>query len=204
MQLVDTNGKGVEAITEKGVVANGQEYELDCLIFATGFELATAYSSQSGIEVYGRDGKTLSAKWADGPNSLHGLTTREFPNCFFVSPVQAALSPNFLHITSEQAKHIGYIISECDKRKIKSVEPTAAAEEAWVQTIVASGERRRKFQADCTPGYYNNEGRQTDRTQKAAGHGGGALEFMKIIREWRDSNQLEGFDIRTWPATERA
>jgi len=167
VKLVDTDGRGVERITEAGVIANGKEYELDCLIYATGFELATDFSSKTGIEIFGRGGVTLTEKWQDGPSTLHGLTSRAFPNCFFVSIVQAALSPNFLHITAEQAKHIAYIISRCQERGIRTLEPTQEAEDAWVRTIIDSGARRRAFQASCTPGYYNNEGRSSERSQKA-------------------------------------
>ena len=59
--LVDTQGKGVERITERGVVVAGREYELDCLIFATGFEVGTDYARRAGYEVRGRDGGTLDA-----------------------------------------------------------------------------------------------------------------------------------------------
>jgi cyclohexanone monooxygenase len=199
VKLVDTDGRGVERITEAGVIANGKEYELDCLIYATGFELATDFSSKTGIEIFGRGGVTLTEKWQDGPSTLHGLTSRAFPNCFFVSIVQAALSPNFLHITAEQAKHIAYIISRCQERGIRTLEPTQEAEDAWVRTIIDSGARRRAFQASCTPGYYNNEGRSSERSQKAGSHGGGALEFMKIIREWREKDDLQGLEVQHWP-----
>ena len=86
--LVDTNGQGVERITERGVVANGQEYELDCLIYATGFEVGTAYTRRAGYDILGRGGFKLSDKWADGLCTLHGFQTRGFPNCFFMGVTQ--------------------------------------------------------------------------------------------------------------------
>src|SRR3546814_6719678 len=58
--LVDTDGKGVERITERGVVVAGQEYELDCIIYASGFEVGTDYARRSGYDVTGRDGVKLS------------------------------------------------------------------------------------------------------------------------------------------------
>ena len=84
VHLIDTDGHGVERITETGVVANGVEYEVDCIVFATGFEVGTEYTRRSGYDVVGRDGLTLSAKWADGFRSLHGYTTHGFPNLFIV------------------------------------------------------------------------------------------------------------------------
>jgi cation diffusion facilitator CzcD-associated flavoprotein CzcO len=194
VKLVDTKGKGVEAITEKGVVANGQEYELDCLIYATGFELATDWSHRSGMEIYGRDGLSTTQKWQEGASTLHGWASRGFPNCFFVSIVQAALTPNFMHVTNEQAKHIAYVISQCRERGINTIEPTDAAEKEWVDVILKSGEIRRQFLQECTPGYYNNEGDITMRTRRNGSYGGGSVIFLEILKKWREENKLEGLE----------
>lgn len=154
VKLVDTQGKGVEAITENGIVANGEEIDLDCIIFSTGFELATPWTQKAGIEVFGREGQPLSDKWKGGPVTLHGHSTRNFPNCFFIQNTQAALSPNFLHVTGFQAAHISYIIGKCKKEGIRTIEPSHEAEEAWVKKIVDSRAKTRAFRAQCTPGYY--------------------------------------------------
>jgi cation diffusion facilitator CzcD-associated flavoprotein CzcO len=122
--LVDTKGAGVTRLTEKGVIANGVEHEIDCLVFATGFEYATDWSHRTGIEIYGRDGLTITNKWKDGASKLHGWTSRGFPNCFWLQVSQAAVTPNTQHVVGEQAKHLAYVISECKKREIRSVEPT--------------------------------------------------------------------------------
>ena len=91
VHLIDTKGMGIDRITEKGIIANGQEFEVDCIVYATGFELATDWSHRSNIEVYGRGGETITDSWKNGARTLHGWTTRGFPNCFWVSIVQAAL-----------------------------------------------------------------------------------------------------------------
>jgi cyclohexanone monooxygenase len=80
--LVDTKGKGVERITERGVVVAGREYEVDCLIYASGFEVGTPYPRRAGFEIYGRGGQTLTERWKDGVRTLHGIHSRGFPNCF--------------------------------------------------------------------------------------------------------------------------
>lgn len=77
--LVDTNGKGISEITPEGIVANGQLYPLDVIVFASGFEVGTSYARRCGFEVTGRGGITLSEKWKDGVISLHG-----FRECFLV------------------------------------------------------------------------------------------------------------------------
>jgi cyclohexanone monooxygenase len=93
--LVDTKGRGVERVTERGVVANGKEYEVDCLIFATGFEVDTDYTRRAGYDLIGRDGLTLTEKWKDGMSTFHGMHTRGFPNVFILSPAQSGFMANF-------------------------------------------------------------------------------------------------------------
>jgi cyclohexanone monooxygenase len=156
--LVDTGGKGVERITERGVVANGREYRLDCLIYATGFEVGTSYTRRSGYELYGRDGVSLSEKWKDGVSTFHGFLSRGFPNCFIVSNSQSGFTVNFPHLLNEQSKHIAYLVKSCAERQAKTIEPSAEAEAEWVNTIVSLAVLRQKFFEECTPGYYNNEG----------------------------------------------
>ena len=198
VRLVDTKGQGVEAITKNGVIANGEEVELDCLIFATGFELATSWTQKAGIEIFGRNGQTLSDKWKEGPSTLHGHSTHNFPNCFFVQNTQAALSPNFLHITGFQAQHLSYIIGRCHQQGICTIEATQEAEDAWVQKIVDSREKTKAFRMQCTPGYYNNEGQSNSALDKKASYGGGALEFMRMMTEWREQDKLNGLEAQHW------
>jgi hypothetical protein len=196
VELVDTKGQGVERLTEKGVVANGEEFELDCLIYATGFELANEWSHKTGMEIYGRNGMTTSEKWKDGASTLHGWASRQFPNCFWVSIVQAALTPNFMHVTAEQARHFAYVISECQKRDIRTVEPTQEAEEAWCDTIVKGTAIRGDFFKECTPGYYNNEGKPSMSAARNATYAYGSPAFIKILTDWRNANDLAGLDVQ--------
>lgn len=196
VHLVHTDGRGIDAITEKGIVANGKEYELDCIIFGTGFELATEWSHKTGMNIYGRGGVSIDQKWKNGVRTLHGWTTRDFPNCFWLQVSQAALSPNFLHVTGEQAEHLAYVIKEMSKRGFETVEPTAESEQAWIDTIVELAVLRRAFLEECTPGYYNNEGEPTDAGAQSASYGAGAVKFLELIRNWRAENKLEGLDLK--------
>jgi cation diffusion facilitator CzcD-associated flavoprotein CzcO len=196
VHLIDTQGRGVDEITSTGVTANGTHHELDVLIYATGFELATEYAHRTNMQIHGRDGRTISDTWARGTRTLHGWTTRDFPNCFWVQIVQAALSPNFLHVTGEQANHLAYVISECKRRGIKTVEPTAQAEEEWIETILRMAVLRAEFLAECTPGYYNNEGTPNPDAAKNASYGGGAPAFLTLLKGWRERGELEGLDLR--------
>lgn len=199
VKLVDTKGKGVERITEKGIVFDGQEYEVDCIVYATGFELATDWTHRTGFEIYGRNGLTITEKWKDGASTLHGWSTRDFPNCLIVQLVQAALTPNFMHVTAQQALHFAYVISEANKRGVRTFEPTHEAEETWSDTIVKGTALRADFFKECTPGYYNNEGKPSMKMARNAQYGAGAPAFLKIIREWREADQLEGLDLKYYP-----
>lgn len=195
VHLVDTKGKGVERITERGVVVEGREYEVDCLIYATGFEVGTDYTRRSGYELYGKGGKTLTQKWANGAETLHGLLTRDFPNCFIVSNVQSGFSANFPHMINEQSKHIAYVVKHAVERHIRTVEPSAEAEAAWVDTIVKLAVMREAFLKECTPGYYNNEGKPEAMTVKNGSYGAGPVAFTRVLEAWREKGDLEGVEL---------
>lgn len=193
--LVDTAGKGVERITEHGIVANGKEYEIDCLIYATGFEVGTSYTRRSGYELYGRDGISLTDKWQDGVSTLHGFHSRGFPNCFIVSNSQSGFTANFPHMLNEQSKHIAYIVKTCGERQVRTIEAAEDAEKDWVQTIESLAIMRQKFFEECTPGYYNNEGKLSERAARNGPYGAGPIAFVNILENWRADGGLKGLEL---------
>jgi len=193
--LVDTRGRGVERITETSIIANGREYEVDCLIYATGFEVGTSFTRRAGYELYGRGGKTLTEKWANGAETLHGLLARGFPNCFIVSNVQSGFSANFPHMINEQSKHIAYVLKSAIDRQARTVEPSAEAEAAWIQTIIDLSIMREAFLKECTPGYYNNEGRPEVMAKQNGSYGAGPVAFTKVLEEWRAEGSLAGLEL---------
>ena len=193
--LVDTQGKGVQQITERGVVVDGVEYELDCLIFATGFEVGTSYAQRAGYEVKGRSGQTLTQKWADGVSTLHGMHSRDFPNNFIFAISQSGFTVSYPHMLNEQSKHAAYIIAECQKRGVTVVEASVDAEAAWVQTIIDSAISRQEFAEECTPGYYNNEGKPSALAARNGAYGKGPIAFVKLIEAWRAEGGLEGLEL---------
>jgi cation diffusion facilitator CzcD-associated flavoprotein CzcO len=193
--LVDTGGKGVERVTETGLVVDGVEYEVDCIIFATGFEVGTAYTRRAGFEVVGREGRTLSEHWAKGLRTLHGAMSHGFPNCFHMGVNQSTLTPNFPHLLDEQSRHIAEVIAEAELRQAATVEPTAEAEAAWVRTILDTARMNLEFRQACTPGYYNGEGKAGQDDGLFAGlYGPGPVRFFELIQAWRE-NGMEGLSI---------
>ncbi len=194
--LVDTQGRGVEQITERGVVVAGVEYELDCVIFATGFEVGTEYTRRAACELHGRDGLTLSEKWGRQVATFQGLLSRGFPNVAFMGGIQSGISPNFTELYDEQSRHVAYLIGRTRRDGARVVEPTEAAEQAWLETIARSNAGRSSFQSECTPGYYNNEGRPGEGPGWFGGnYGGGAQAFFTILRGWRAADDLAGLEV---------
>jgi cyclohexanone monooxygenase len=193
--LVDTDGKGVDRITRRGVVANGQEYELDCLIFATGFDVSQNYTRRAGYEVTGRDGQKLSEKWSDRTSTFQSFFTRGFPNCFFMMGFQSGLTPNIPHSIEEQSQHLAYVIREVLDRGATTVEPTQQAEDAWCAEI-DKGSPFLQIQASCTPGYFNDEGKVGETEGWLAGfYPEGSEALFAHFHEWRAEGKLEGLEL---------
>ena len=196
--LVDTDGKGVERIDETGVWVAGVHYDLDCLIFASGFEVGTDYSRRSGYETVGRGGETLSEHWADGMRTLHGIHVHGFPNLFVIGMTQAAnLISNITHNLVEAGTTIAAVVGHARAVGATEVEVSAEAEAAWVARIEGTGQGF-LGNPDCTPGYYNNEGRPIGRRERlnASGYPEGPVAYFDYIERWRTSGAFEGLEFR--------
>ncbi len=195
--LVDTDGKGVERITERGVVVAGVEYELDCIIYASGFEVGTEYTRRTGYDITGRDGVKLSQYWADGMRTKHGVHVHGFPNLFIVQPGQGAnLISNIPHNLTEAGTTIAMIVRHALDQGAQEVEVTEEAEEAWLE-LLRSGPGMALGSADCTPGYYNNEGQPGGPGwDLQGGYPAGAMAYFQYIDEWRNTGDFEGLEFR--------
>lgn len=203
-RLLDTRGKGVEQVTGHGIVVNGTEYRVDCLIYATGFLTAdTVYTSRLGFDITGPHGRSLAAKWKDGPLTYQGIMTHGFPNLFIFPDAQqqAATSFNFMHTLLESSTHAAYIISEVRKRGQQYVNARPDAEEAWVAKVVEHARDRDQFLASCTPGRFSNEGRLERRSPRAAAYPLKTNDFFRYWESWRREGDLRG--LRLQPAGER-
>ena len=189
-------GRGVERLTPNGVVANGVEYEVDCIVFATGFEVGTGYTRRAGYDIVGRAGLTLSQKWEDGPRTLHGMQTTDFPNCFFLGFTHTAVTVNVPQALNEQATHISYLISQVRDQGGTTIEATSEGEEMWVEEIADKSQLGERFRAECTPGYYNNEGKVGNPDGFfTTSYGAGPLRFHRILADWREEGRLDGAAI---------
>ncbi|MEM7542984.1 MAG: NAD(P)/FAD-dependent oxidoreductase [Pseudomonadota bacterium] len=195
VELVDTEGQGVERVTENGVVVNGIEYEVDCLIFATGFEVGTAYTRRGEFEIVGRDGLSLADYWAEGMKTFHGFFSKGFPNIFHMGLTQTGLAPNFTYMLGEQSQHIAYVIQQVNQQGAKTVETTGEAEAGWVETV-SQPSFFTEYLSSCTPGYYNSEGNVGEGNGLFDGqYGEGAVQFYMLLERWREQGGLEGLVI---------
>ena len=194
--LVDTDGQGVERITERGLVVDGKEYEVDCIIFATGFEVGTDYSRRAGYQIIGRDDLTLTEKWSEGVQTLHGMQSRGFPNCFILGQSQGGFTANYPHMLDELSVHLSYIISHALDNDVRTVEVSEQAESDWVKTIIEKGTGGAVLGGpDCTPGYYNNEGHRNPLAAQASPYGGGPVKFFQILSDWREEGSMDGLEL---------
>jgi cyclohexanone monooxygenase len=194
--LVDTQGRGVERITERGVVANGREYELDCIIYASGFEVGTAMERRAGYQVYGKDGLALSDKWRNGVGTMYGMHSRGFPNLFIIGLAQVGGSANITHVLDVQSSHTAHMIQYAREHEVRTLDVTQEAEDRWVDTIVNASIANIGFLERCTPGYYNNEGKPNGELIRQNGaYAPGIMAFSRVLDEWREEGSHAGMEF---------
>lgn len=195
VHLIDTDGKGVDKITDNSVVVGDESYPVDCIIYATGYEVGSPYESRCNLKMIGRNGLSLTEKWGNSHMSMHGFMTHDFPNLFLMNLNHSALAVNFSYLIEEQAKHVIYIIEKCEASKISSVEPSSEAEIGWTNEVLKTGQKTLNYHLNCTPSYYNEEGHLNDEAIKKGPYGGGLISFIEILKQWRDDGKMEGLEL---------
>jgi cyclohexanone monooxygenase len=191
VQLIDTQGRGLERITENAIVFDGKVHEIDCIIYATGFEIVTTSHKAAGLDIVGRGGVSLDRKWDEAVKSLHGLYTHGFPNLFIVAGLrQGAPTLNFPHMAEEQAAHATAVVSRLLKDGVKVMEVTQSAEDRWCETIIAKSNVNLDYLRDCTPSILNAEGHLEELAKHAftTAYGGGAFEYVELLKTWREGS----------------
>lgn len=193
--------KGVERMTEHGFVAQGKEYEIDCMIFASGFEVTSDLDRRWGFEVFeGRGGKSIYDYWATEYRTFHGIATHGFPNLFFLAYLQGGFAASTTETFNQQGKHAAWIIKQTIERGAKTVEPDLAAQDAYIEHVRATALDNSAFNRECTPSYFNNEGQEvtTDNGEKKLRYytgevyGPGFYPFVKLLEDWRADGKLAG------------
>ncbi|MEU5539084.1 NAD(P)/FAD-dependent oxidoreductase [Streptomyces sp. NPDC020362] len=197
VHLVDTDGKGPERITPRGVVVDGVEYEVDCIIYASGFEVGTAPTWRAGFDAVGRDGKRLSEHWANGMRTMHGIHVNGFPNAFLVQPFTGGTRfSNLSHNLSEAARTVAAVVAHAVGEGADVVEVTRQAEDAWMDHVAVDPEWSLFLATDCTPGYLNNEGKDLGPYSLFDEFDGAdALGFFRLLQQWREARDFAGLEF---------
>ncbi|KAK3984742.1 Pentalenolactone D synthase [Cladorrhinum sp. PSN332] len=213
VNLVDTDGKGVDSATNSGLVVAGKEYPLDVLILSTGYR-SPAYGdgsppARTGITVYGRGGLSLDEKWKNNAAStLHGVISNGFPNFFFAPISQFGMAANFVLTLEVAIEHIAHIVAQAEAKigdgKRAIIQPTVEAEEAWAVEFM----RRAAWYSTvigCTPGYLTSEGEAAMSTHdpaammkksRAGGWSEGMESFLNALAAYRADGLLKGYDVQ--------
>ncbi len=206
--LVDTDGKGLDRITNDSIVHDGQSYPVDVIVCATGYQAPFVGSpaANANVKIIGRNGLSMSEEWRqNGPSTLHGILDHNFPNLFLSSSWQGALSPNNLCNIDVIARNAAYVLSEAKRRangKPFSVTTTAAGAEQWGDQIMMHSFPMAAM-AGCTPSYWNAEGdfdrvpQEMQAKMARSGIWGHGLEdFDRVLGEWRREGSMDGIEVQ--------
>ncbi|KIW84316.1 hypothetical protein Z517_03566 [Fonsecaea pedrosoi CBS 271.37] len=227
--LVDTDGRGVDGLSEHGVLFDGQEYPVDVLIFSTGYEarLGSSPAGRLHMDVVNHEGFSLDDKWEQGIATLHGIQSNGFPNLFWLGLWQTGLSPNQCQMVDELAQHMAFVFKatvqkfggrredhnnsllKSKDRYAFTIEPTIAAEETWTKKIIASAGAFAAM-ANCPPSYFNGEGdvyriadmgpEAREKLARGGSWGRGFADFARELESWRASNFWDDLNIKSIPA----
>jgi len=196
--LIDTQGRGLDRITENAIVFDGRSHEVDCIIYASGFELLTTSHRAGGLEIVGHGGQTLDQKWSKAVRSLHGIYTRGFPNLFMVAGMrQGSPTINFPYMAGEQALHAAEVVKGVLQDNVKVMEVTQEAEDRWCEIIAAKSRVNVDYIRACTPSFLNAEGDLSTLSKQAfpTAYGGGPFEYIDILKDWRERRLLDDLQL---------
>ena len=175
---------------------DGVEYPVDLLIYASGFEVTTDLHQRLGFDPRGRDGITLSERWAKGAHTLHGVLASGFPNLLLISLVQGGFGTNFSHLLSESAKHVAHIVETCVDQGITVIEPEEAAEDEWLSVLHRVGAAGTRYFLACTPSFYNSEQQTIDaRAARNLTYSGSLLDYIGYLERWREEPDFTGVTV---------
>ena len=187
VKLLNVAGKGLDRITEHAIVFDGKSYDVDCIIYASGFEVAAAADRAGSFALIGAGGQTLAQYWQDGRKSLHGIFVHGFPNLGIMNGLkQAAITWNITYMMRKQGEHFAHVVKRCLNAGKRVMDVTPEAEAAWRETLVRAASVDEEFLRDCTPGYYNNEGRNQAESIWVSSYGGGPFDYMRLLQAWRE------------------
>jgi len=193
---------GIDRITARGPVVDGHQYDVDLLVYGTGFEAElTPLQRRAGHDIVGRDGVELAEKWADGAASLFGMMSRGFPN-MFVMPApgqQAVVTVNYTQLAVLGAEFVGRTVGMLEDKGAVAFDVDAEAEEAWIQKVLDSWVDGSLLLSACTPSRINNEGDPSGMNPRNGNYGRGLGDFFayrELLQGWLEDGTCEGLEVR--------
>ena len=134
VELVDIHAAPIEEVTPFGIRTAAQHYDLDVIIYATGFDSIIGALKQ--LDIRGRGGKTLREAWSDGPYTYLGVQIPDFPNFFtLVGAHNGATNCNVPRCAEAQVNWVSDLFSHISENKIDCVEASGAAADEWTQHV---------------------------------------------------------------------
>ena len=198
--LIDTKGRGLDRITGNSIVFEGRDYEVDCIIYASGFEVASPPDRTAGFDMHGVGGISLSDYWAEGRKTLHGMLTHNFPNMGIISGLKhAGITWSITFMNRRQSEHFAALVKRCLDSG-NNFDVTEQAEQSWLEVLKDKAMVDDTFLRECTPGYYNNEGKDQRDSIWLSNYGGGPFEYMDVLRDWIGSDAAVERDLALTPA----
>ena len=192
---------GIERLTERGPIVGGTQYDVDCIIYGTGFEAElTPLFRRVGHDIVGRGGVTLAEKWADGAASLFGMLSRGFPN-MFVMPApgqQAVVTVNYTQVAVLGGEFVGAAVRLLDEQGVDVFDVSTSAEEEWTQKIVESFVDASAVMSACTPSRINNEGHPEQMKPRNGNYGRGMgdwFAYRELLEQWLEAGRFEGLEL---------
>jgi cation diffusion facilitator CzcD-associated flavoprotein CzcO len=205
VKVIDVSqSQGVERLTGNGFITNGIEYAVDCIIFASGYEVTSDLDRRWGFSTFeGRNGFSMYENWKGSYQTFHGVMTHGFPNLYIIGLNQGGLNSSLTVNFEQQSRHIAYIIKTVLDRGAATVEPSKAAQDSYVKHIRDTAIDRTEWIRACTPGYFNNEGKpdvdeqgnEKYRFYLGETYGPGWNAFMSLLQNWREQGELAGLVV---------
>ena len=208
---------GIDRVTERGVVVDGHEYELDCIVYATGFEPeVTPLPRRLGHEVIGRGGRTIATKFEPTVRPpCSGSMTAGFPNLFLMPCPghQAVVTVNYTLLTEVAAEHIAATVAGLEAQGVRVFDVTEEAEADWVEQILSANLSGAAAAAPpggvpCTPGsrmLFDDDGNIVILEPHAGSYGragfGDYFAFRDLLAQWRETGDFAGLELERRPAS---
>ena len=196
VSLIDTEGKNLDRITETSLEFRGQSFDIDCIIYASGFEAAAPSNRSGGFSLTGKYGTTIEDYWQNGMRTLHGMFVHGFPNLGIIHGIkQAATTWNGTYILTKHTQHFVDLIKRCNQEQVLAFDVKQEAEDAWLSELKTKSTVDIEFLEDCTPGYINNEGQNLNDAIYASTYGPGVFEYLKVLEKWRHTDLNQDLEL---------